>query len=137
MADDEFRVEVHLDDRTHGFPLAERLRARDLDDEVEERLGDRVIVTRDGPRLYVYTQTAEAAREAERIVREVVAEDGLTADIRVRRWNPADRFWQDADEPVPDEPETIPPDLSEETVSYPPFVYIEDHEPKFLRDLGL
>jgi hypothetical protein len=55
----------------------------------------------------------------------------------VRRWNPADRFWQDADEPVPDEPETIPPDLSEETVSHPLFVYIEDHQPKFLRDLGL
>src|SRR5918996_5623608 len=114
MANDEWRVEVQLDDPEHGFPLSERLRALDLDDEVSERLGDRVIVTRDGPRLFVYAQSPEAAREAERIVGEVAAADELTVDTRVRRWNPVDRFWQDPDEPLTSEPETSPPDLAEE-----------------------
>jgi hypothetical protein len=141
MANDEWRVEVQLDDPEHGFPLSERLRALDLDDEVEERLGDRVIVTRDGPRLFVYTQSDESAREAERIVSEVLAADELTADVRVRRWNPVDRFWQDPDEPLTTEPETSPPDLEEEVeeegVPHPLFTYIERHEPKFMRDLGV
>jgi hypothetical protein len=138
---DEWRVEVQLDDSEHGFPLSERLRALDLDDEVEERLGDRVIVTRDGPRLFIYAQTDEAAREAERIVRQVLATDELTADVRVRRWNPVDRFWQDPDVPLTTEPETSPPDLedevSEEGVPHPLFTFIEGHEPRFMRDLGV
>jgi hypothetical protein len=141
MASDEWRVEVQLDDPEHGFPLSERLRALDVDQEVEERLGDRVIVTRDGPRLFVYTQSDGAAREAERIVSEVVREDELTADVRVRRWNPVDRFWQDPDEPLTTEPETSPPDLAEEAeeegVSHPLFTFIEGHEPRFMRDLGV
>lgn len=139
MAIDEWRVEVHLDDVEHGFPLGERLRAVDLDDEVAERLGGRVIVTRDGPRLYVYTQTDEATREAERVVREVVAEEELDADIRRRRWNPTDRFWQDADEPLtkPSSPGTKVHEDDEEGVRHPLFVFIEGHEPRFMRDLGL
>jgi hypothetical protein len=141
MAHDEWRVEVQLDDPEHGFPLSERLRALDLDEEVAHRLGDRVIVTRDGPRLFVYTQSDEAAREAERIVQEVAAEDELTADTRVRRWNPVDRFWQDPNEPLTSEPETSPPNLAEEAeeegVPHPLFTFIEGHEPRFMRDLGL
>jgi hypothetical protein len=141
MANDEWRVEIQLDDPEHGFPLSERLRALDIDDEVAERLGDRVIVTRDGPRLFVYAQTDQAAREAEGIVRQVLATDELTADVRVRRWNPVDRFWQDPDEPLTREPETSPPDLdeevSEEGIPHPLFTYIEDHEPQFMRDLGV
>lgn len=139
MAQDEWRVEVHLDDLEHGFSLSERLRAVDLDDEVCDRLGQRVIVTRDGARLYVYTQSGESAREAERVVREVVAEDRLTADIRRRRWNPVDRFWQDAEEPLPpgaDDAPEVPADADEE-VRHPLFVFVEGHEPGFLRDLGL
>ena len=138
--EDEFRIEVDLDDVAHGHPFSERLRALDLDDEVEQRLGDRVIVTRDGPRLFVYTASAEAAREAEGVVRAVLAEDELTASVRRRRWNPVERFWQDADEPVP-EGETATSDhlrrAAEEGVPHPLFVYLESFEPEFMRDLGV
>jgi hypothetical protein len=138
MADDEWRVEIQLDDEQHGLSVGERLRSLDLDDEVAERLGDRVIVTRDGSRLYVYTQSDGAAREAERVVREVLTADDLTADVRVRRWNPVDRFWQDPNEPLTTAPETNPPDVSDgPPVQHPLFVYIEGHEPEFLRDLGV
>ena len=99
MASDEYRVEIDIHESVHGR-LSERLRSLDLDDEVAERLGDRVIVTRDGEKLYVYTQTADAAAEAERVVRDVLAEEDIEAELRRRRWNPDERFWQDADEPL-------------------------------------
>lgn len=140
MASDEFRVEVDLDDEAHGHPFSERLASLDLDDEVAERLGDRVIVTRDGPHLFVYTDTREAAAEAERVVRETLTEDGLYADVRTTHWNPADRVWQDADAPL-ESTSSAPPDdarrAAEEGVPHPLFVYIEGHEPSFLRDLGV
>ena len=57
LPDQEWRVEVNLDEESHGFSLGERLRAHDLDDEARKRLGGGVIVTRDGPRLYVYAKS--------------------------------------------------------------------------------
>ncbi|MET0729617.1 MAG: hypothetical protein ABWZ03_00365 [Solirubrobacterales bacterium] len=140
MADDEYRVEVDIHESVHG-KLSERLRTLDLDDEVAERLGDRVVVTRDGEKLYVYTQSAEAAAEAERMVREVLAEEGLEGELRRRRWNPEDRFWQDADTPLEPADESAPPDPADSATNkdlpHPLFVFIEGHEPEFLRDLGV
>ncbi len=140
MASDEYRVEIDIHESVHG-KLSERLRTLDLDDEVQERLGDRVIVTRDGDHLYVYTQTAEAAAGAEGAVRDVLADEGLEADVRRRRWNPEERFWQDADEQLAHADESTPPDPAERATNkdlpHPLFVYIEGHEPEFLRDLGV
>ena len=100
MAED-FRVEVELDDEAHGYPLRERLRALNLDDEARERLGRNVVVTRDGSRLFAYTSTEEQAREAERIIAELLAAEGLTADLAVTRWHPVAEDWRDAAVPLP------------------------------------
>jgi hypothetical protein len=140
MADDEFRVEVDIHESVHG-QLTERLRSLDLDDEVQKRLGDRVIVSRDGEKLFVYTQTAEAAKEAENVVQAVLSEDGLEGEVRRRHWNPDERFWQDADEPLSAADADTPPDPAEgatnKDIPHPLFVYLEGHEPEFLRDLGV
>lgn len=98
---DEWRVEVDLDDEQHGFTLGERLRSLDLDDEARERLGDRVIVTRDGPRMFLYAGTEEQVREAERVARELVASEGLTARVAVTRWHPVEEAWKDPSVPLP------------------------------------
>jgi hypothetical protein len=103
--DDEFRVEVELDDDEHGYSIGERLRALDLDDDVRERLGSRVLVTRDGSRLFLYTATEEQAREAERVVRELIESDDLTAGIAVTRWHPVEEAWKDVSLPLPASPE--------------------------------
>lgn len=139
MADDEYRLELDLHDALHG--LTDRLHALDVDDEVAERLGGRVIVTRDGDKIFVYTGTDEALRVAEQVLRQVLADDGLEAEIRRRRWNPEQRFWQDADEPLAEADESTLPDPAERAtgkdVPHPLFVYVEGHEPEFLRDLGV
>jgi DNA-binding transcriptional LysR family regulator len=91
--EEEWRVEIDLDDEGHGYTLGERLRAHDLDDEARARLGRRVIVTRDGPRLFLYASDEEAAREAERVARELLDAERLTASIRITSWNPAAEEW--------------------------------------------
>ena len=84
--EDEFRVEVDLDDHEHGYSLGERLRALDLDDDARDRLEGGVMVTRDGPQLFLYAASEVAAREAERTIRELVEGEGLSAEIKVTRW---------------------------------------------------
>jgi hypothetical protein len=102
---DEFRVEVELDDEEHGYSLGERLRALDLDDDARERLGENVMVTRDGSRLFLYAADETKAREAEQVVRGLVESDELTAEILVTRWHPVEEAWKDASIPLPATPE--------------------------------
>jgi hypothetical protein len=101
VSNEDWRVEVDLDDDEHGYSLGERLRALDLDDEAKERLGDGAIVTRDGSRLFVYTATGEEAEAAADIVRDLLSAERLTAEIRTTRWHPVEEAWQDASEPLP------------------------------------
>ncbi|MBA2641546.1 MAG: hypothetical protein H0U82_01300 [Actinobacteria bacterium] len=98
---DEFRVEVELDDEQHGYSVDERLRALDLDDDTRERLGQSVMVTRDGSRLFLYAASDAQAREAERVVRNLIDADELTAKTFVTRWHPVEEAWKDASIPLP------------------------------------
>jgi hypothetical protein len=76
-----------------------------------------VIVTRDGSRLFLYTTSAGSAREAERVVRELLA-------VRLRaRWD-AGRA-----------PRPLPADRLRRRA--PTFVFFEAHKPGIARDLGL
>jgi hypothetical protein len=102
---DEFRVEVELDDDEHGYLLGERLRALDLDDAARERLGGRVLVTRDGSRLFLYAASEAQAREAAGVVTGLADADELTADVRLTRWHPIEQAWKDASLPLPRTPE--------------------------------
>jgi hypothetical protein len=107
VSDGDWRVEVELDDEEHGYSLGERLRALDLDNDAQKRLGGRVIVSRDGSRLFLYAATAQQAREAERVIRELIAEDGLTAETSTTRWHPVEQAWKDPSIPLPSAPEEI------------------------------
>lgn len=102
--DEEYRVEVELGDAEHGLSTRERLRALDLDDDVRDRLGANVMVTRDGSRLFLYATTEADAREAERVVRSLVEADGLPADIGVTRWHQVEEAWKDTSVPLPTTP---------------------------------
>jgi hypothetical protein len=107
VSSDDWRVEVELDDEEHGYSLGERLRALDLDDDARKRLGHRVVVSRDGSRVFLYAATEMQSREAMRVVRELVAADDLTAEISTTRWHPVEQAWKDAAIPLPTTPEEI------------------------------
>jgi hypothetical protein len=98
---DEWRVEVELDADEQGRSLGERLRALDLDDQARKRLGSSIIITRDGPHLFLYAWHEESAREAERVVRELMEEDGLAGQVSLVRWHPVAEEWRPASEPLP------------------------------------
>ena len=98
---DEWRVEVTLDYSEHGNRLGERLGALDLDDEFRERLGRRIIVTRDGPNLFAYSRDPAAVREARSVIERILEEDDLQATVAVTRWHPIEEAWQDAELPLP------------------------------------
>ena len=101
MQEDEWRVEIDLADEAHGFGLGERFRAHDLDDQARKRLGQRIVVTRDGPHVFLYAGDEAGAQEAEQVARELVEADDLSAEIAVTRWHPLEEEWKDASIPLP------------------------------------
>ena len=104
---DEWRVEVDLDDPEHGYSLDERLRSLDLVPEAEDELGSRVIVTRDGPKLFLYTGSEPQAKAAEGVVRKILNEEDLSGTVRLTRWHPVEESWKDASEPLPETEEQV------------------------------
>jgi len=101
VADDDWRVTVTLHDEAHVGRALQSLREHEVEDDVRRRLGRRVAVSADGPRVFLYAGTEDAAREADRVVRQVLAERGLSADFALDRWHPAEEEWQAAEVPLP------------------------------------
>jgi hypothetical protein len=90
---EEWRVEAELGEEGHGLSLGERLRTLDLDDDARERLGDRVVVTRDGSRMFLYARTAEEASAAAQVIESLAGEDGIDAETELRRWDESSESW--------------------------------------------
>jgi hypothetical protein len=100
MADD-WRVTATLHDPDFVDRLLQRLRRHELEEDVVERLGGRVAVTTGPTHVFVYADSEGAARQAERVVRDVCAAHGFEAEVTVDRWHPAEERWEDARIPLP------------------------------------
>jgi hypothetical protein len=101
MAED-WRVRVTLGEQKDAVALVERLEAMELERDVMERLGGRVVVSRDGPDVFLYADTEDAAREAERVVRSLLEEHAWAGDVDLRRWHPDAEEWKPPEVPLPD-----------------------------------
>src|SRR3954451_21845916 len=100
MAED-WRLHVRLGEHKRAIALTERLEGAELERDVMKRLGGPIVVSRDGPELFLYTETEAGGREAERVVRSVLEEHGDQATVELQRWHPAAEKWEPADEPLP------------------------------------
>ncbi len=100
MAED-WRITVDFDDEGDGTQLVEWLSARRFESEERDRLGGRVAVSRDGPRVFLYADTEELARDADGIVRSLLSSEGRQARIALERWHPVEQDWKDAGIPLP------------------------------------
>jgi hypothetical protein len=99
---DEWRVEVALDRDEHADTLSGALHDLRLDDEARKLLGGSVVVTRDGPLVFIYAWHEESAQEAERVVRNIMDDEKLVGEVRLTRWHPVAEEWKDVSEPLPD-----------------------------------
>ena len=99
---DDWRVTIDFDDEGDGTQLAEWLSALDLEDEERSRVGDRVIVSRTGARVFLYSDSEGPAREVLRTVTARVEHEGLSALTSLERWHPTEQVWKDASVPLPE-----------------------------------
>jgi hypothetical protein len=97
---DDWRVTATFSEDGAGRVL-ERLREHVVERDARDRLGSHVAVSAEGDDVFLYADTRDAAREAEHIVREILAREGLPAIVKLDRWHHLAEEWKDASEPLP------------------------------------
>ena len=101
MADD-WRVTVTFRDEADVQQAVRSVREHEVEDDVRSRLGHRVAMSVDGPTVFLYAGTEDTAREADRVVREVLAQHQVSAEFTLDRWHPLEEEWEDVSVPMPD-----------------------------------
>ena len=97
---DDWRLTVELPEEGASRELVRWLGEVRMEGGERELLGDRVIASRDGPRVFLYTDAEEHARAVEQMV---LARLGHPAAGRVElaRWHPVEQRWEEASVPLP------------------------------------
>jgi hypothetical protein len=105
---DDFRIIVEFEDEDSLFHFGRSLREREFRKELREQLGDGVIVTHAGAKVFLYASTPDQARAAERAVREVLEHQRVDAEVSpVLRWHPVEQRWEDVSVPLPQTSEEV------------------------------
>ena len=100
MADD-WRVTVTFRDDADVQQAVRSVREHEVEDDVRSRLGHRIVMSVDGSTAFLYAGTEDTAREADRVVREVLAQHQLSAEFTLDRWHPLEEDWEDVSVPMP------------------------------------
>jgi hypothetical protein len=91
-------ADLHTE-RAHD--VLEWLREHEAEADARQRLGDAVAVSGEGSTVFAYADTREALTAAEQVLRGVLGEHNVQADLTVHRWHELEERWEDESVPLP------------------------------------
>ena len=97
----DWRVTISLADPAHPGRLQRAMTGREVEQDVRRRLGRTVAVSTGDLQVFLYAGSENAAREAGRVVGEVLAEHGIEAQLALHHWHPLEEEWKDTDAAMP------------------------------------
>jgi hypothetical protein len=105
VARDDFRIRIDLPQEHHAGLLARFGLGSEAHELAEELEGRRLVVSRDGNELFVYSSSPQEAAQAREIVQSVLREEGLEAHVGpVEHWLHGEERWDDEPpQPTPEE----------------------------------
>ena len=103
---DDLRLTVAFASEDDARELVRWLHEARLDAGDRERLGERVIVSRDDASVFVYVASEEEAHEIRRLIEARVGHPGA-ARVALDRWHPVEQGWQEASIPLPSTDEEL------------------------------
>jgi hypothetical protein len=98
---DDWRLQIDLHEEDRARVLTERLDAHQLQHDLSEAFHDRVIVTRDGARVFLYAGTRQQAERARDVIDGDASQHGWALEVDLRHWHPTEEKWEDPDKPLP------------------------------------
>ena len=98
---DDWRLQIDIREETHSRLLVEHLDAQELQHDLSSAFHDRVIVTRDDSRVFLYAGTREQAERARDLIGTLATKHGWAVDADLKRWHPEAEDWEDPESPLP------------------------------------
>jgi len=99
---DDWRLQVDFEEEHLVGHLIDRLEAVELEHDLSAAYEDRVIVSHDGDRVFLYAGTREQAEAAEAHIEQLATQHEWPIEVDLRRWHPAAEDWEDPDAPLPE-----------------------------------
>jgi hypothetical protein len=99
---DEWRLQIDVQGERDAGSLTQRLDAAELEHELSDAFHDRLIVSGDGPRVFVYAGTREQAERARDLIAKLAARHSWELSSELTHWHPEAEEWEDPDLPLPD-----------------------------------
>jgi len=100
---DDWRLQIDLHEEGHAGALMERFDAPQLEHDLSDAFHDRVIVSRDGARIFLYAGTRDQAERCRDAVQAEAQQHGWAVDMDLRHWHPSAEDWEDPDKPLPED----------------------------------
>ena len=102
MADsNDWRVTISLADPAHLEGARRALSGHEVDEGARRQLGHSVAVGAGDSQIFLYAGTENAARDAERVARDVLGQQGIQAEFALHRWHPIEEEWESPDVALP------------------------------------
>jgi hypothetical protein len=99
---DDWRVQIDAADEGEGILLVEGLEAAESEHGLGDEFHDRLILSREGARIFLYSGSREQAEAARVLIAEMAAKNAWDLDMDLKHWHPEAEEWEDADVPLPD-----------------------------------
>jgi hypothetical protein len=97
----DWRVTISLTDPAHLEQARQSFSAHEVEEDVRRQLGRSIAIGAGDSQIFLYAGTENAARDAERVARDVLASQGIQAEFALHRWHPIEEAWEDPDVALP------------------------------------
>jgi hypothetical protein len=97
----DWRVTISLTSQALAEQAHLAFSGQEVAEDVRGRLGRSIATGAGNSQIFLYAGTEIAAREAERVAREVLGQRGIQAQFAVHRWHPVEEEWEDPEVAMP------------------------------------
>ena len=98
---DDWRVTLTVSGETDTGQAQQASSLRQAEQDIRGQVGRGIAVGAGDGQIVLYAGTETAARDAERVARDVLAGHGMAAGSAVHRWHPIEEQWEDPGVPMP------------------------------------
>jgi hypothetical protein len=99
--EDDWRLQIDLDDEGVAGNLADHMRSAELEHELATDHGKRVIVSHEGETIYLYAGERDQLDLAQAAIQKHLDAKGWKGELELRHWHPVAEDWEDPDAAEP------------------------------------
>ncbi len=98
---DDWRLQIDLDDEGTAGGVADHMRSAELEHELSTEHDKRVIVSHEGSTIYLYAGEREQLDLAQEAIQKHLDAKGWKGEFDLRHWHAVAEDWEAADAPEP------------------------------------